>query len=139
MKTAFEEIKSIAEWWKDLRPDFNGLNELLHYSQRVSAFMLTMGDDLATARKTWGTAKGLYEKEKNQARVKFANNKGTSATQADYQARANTAKLYEVEAEAEAMYFAIKHQYDAVVELLETMRQRIAVLRREWELKNYAG
>lgn len=137
MKTAFQEIQEINKWWLSLRPDFNGLNHMLYNAQRLSGFLLNLGDDLATARNAWAASKALYEKEVKQLKMKFE--KTTSSTQAETQARANTAKLYEMEARAEGIYFGMKHQYDAVVEVLETMRQRIAVLRREWEMKNYAG
>jgi hypothetical protein len=137
MKSTLEEVQTIVQWWISLRVDFDALNLILHNRQKLSGYLFNLGTDLAEARNAWALAKSLHEKEKNQLRVKFSAK--VSATQADYQARANTASIYETEMKAEGLYFGMKHQYDAVIEVLEAMGQRIAVLRREWEMKNYAG
>ena len=136
-KDTLKEIQEIVSWWSGIRKDFNDLNLLQWQAQRLSGLFLTLASDLAEARTAWASAKAFYEKEVKQKKLQFEKN--VSSTQAETQARANTAKLFEIEAMAEALYFGIKHQYDAVKEVLETMRQRIAIIRREWELKNYAG
>lgn len=131
------EIQDIVKWWIDLPADFNELTLLMWNTQRLSGLLFTLGSDMAESRKAWAIAKSLYEKEVKRLKVKFELTR--SSSQAETQSRANTAELYEVENKAEAIYFGIKHQFDAVMEILEVMRQRIAVLRKEWELKNYAG
>lgn len=132
-----EKITQIVNWWGKLPPDFTGLNDVMHARQELSAYSFVLATDMATARTNWGVAKSELEKKKNQMRVRFEKTSGV--TKADYQARANTAELFEMEQKFEAMYFGIKHQYDAVVQVLEAMAQRIAILRREWESKNFAN
>ena len=131
-----ESVTKIVTWWSRLPPDFTGLNDVMHARQELSAYAFVMATDMATARNSWSMAQSELEKKKNQYRVKF---KSHGVTQADYEARANTANLFEIEKKFEGMYFGIKHQYDAVVQVLEAMAQRIAILRREWESKNFAN
>lgn len=131
-----EKINKIVDWWARLPPDFTGLNDVMHARQELSAFSFVLATDMATARNSWSVAQSELEKKKNQYRVKF---KSHGVTLADYEARANTANLFEMEKNFEGMYFGIKHQYDAVAQILDAMAQRIAILRREWEMKNFAN
>lgn len=135
--TTFEKIERIVNWWESLTPDFTGLNDVMHARQVLSAHLFAMATDLSTARKSWAEAQTMLEAKKSQLKVKFGTK--VSATQAKVQAEANTAQLFEMEKTYEALYFGMKHQYDAVIQILEAMAQRIAILRREWESKNYAG
>jgi hypothetical protein len=132
-----EKITNIVNWWGKLPPDFTGLNDVMHARQELSAFSFVLATDMAVARNSWGVAQSELEKKKNQLRVKFEKDNGV--TKADYQARANTSELFEMEKKFEAMYFGIKHQYDAITQVLDAMAQRIAILRREWESKNFAN
>lgn len=135
--TTFEKIQRIVNWWENLTPDYTGLNDVMHARQVLSAHLFTMATDMATARKSWADAQTMLENKTNQLKVKFGTK--VSATQAGVQARANTADLFDMEKNYEALYFGMKHQYDAIVQILEAMAQRIAILRREWESKNYAN
>lgn len=136
MSDVIKKVNNIVDWWARLPPDYTGLNDVMHARQELSAFSFVMATDMALARNSWSAAQSQLEKKKNQLRVKF---EGQGTTKADYQARANTADLYEMEKKFEGMYFGIKHQYDAVAQILEAMAQRIAILRREWESKNFAN
>lgn len=133
----FKKILRIVNWWEGLRPDFTGLNDVMHARQVLSAHLFAMATDLSTARKSWAEAQVLLESKTNQLKVKFSLK--TNTTQAGVQAKANTLKEFEMEKNFEAIYFGMKHQYDAIVQILEAMSQRIAILRREWETKNYSG
>lgn len=136
--TTLEKVERIVNWWEKLPPDYTGLNDLMHARQLLSAHLYGIATDLALARKSWSEAQTMVEGKKNQLRVKFGV-KEKSSTKVDHQARANTADLYELEKKYEGLYFGMKHQYDAIIQILETMAQRIAILRREWEHKNFSG
>ncbi|AHK11403.1 hypothetical protein F132_57 [Flavobacterium sp. phage 1/32] len=131
-----EKINGIVEWWLNLPADYNGLNDLMHKRQILSAHLYGLATDLSKARNSWSEAQAMLEEKKNKKRVEFSKLPSSSNQKADYQARANTAELFELEKRYEGLYFGMKHQYEAVIQVLEAMAQRIAILRREWETKN---
>lgn len=131
-----EKINGIVEWWLNIPADYNGLNDLMHKRQVLSAHLYGLATDLAKARTSWSEAQAMLEEKKNRKRVEFSKLPSNSTQKADYQARANTCELFELEKMAEGLYFGMKHQYEAVIQVLEAMAQRIAILRREWETKN---
>lgn len=136
-ETTLGKIERIVNWWEKLPPDYTGLNDVMHARQRLSSYLYAMATDLLTARKSWADAQTMLEGKTSQLKVKFMAK--VSATEAGIQAKANTSKLFEMEKKFEALYFGMKHQYDAIVQILEAMAQRIAILRREWEAKNFSG
>jgi len=136
-KETFDKVIRIVNWWENLPSDFTGLNDVMHARQVLSAYLFGIATDLALARKSWGKSQSMLESKKSQLKVKFSAK--VSSTQAETQAKANTAKYFEMEKDFEAIYFGMKHQYDAIIQILEAMAQRIAILRREWESKNYAS
>lgn len=135
--TNLEQINEIVFWWIELQDDYKDLNELLYARQRLSGYLFSYANELAQARKDWSATTARIEKVKNQSRVKFLQT--SSAQQADYKARANMAGDYEQDKLNEAIYYGMKHIYDATAQVLDAMNQRIAHLREEWRLMNFRG
>lgn len=136
--TNIEQINEIVYWWIELTDDYKDLNELLYARQRLSGYLFSFANELAQMRKEWSASQSKIEKVKNQNRVRFLAT-DSSIQKADYKARANSASDFEEDKLNEALYFGSKHIYDATVQVLDAMNQRIAHLREEWRLENFRG
>ena len=134
MTTNLDEISEIVIWWRDLPYHYDGLADLMNARQRLSGYVFGYAEEIAKLRKSWSDSQTRLEIAKNQKRVQFLD---SGTTKADYMARANIKTEFDDERTGEALYYGSKVIYDAAIEVLGAMAQRIAHLREEWKLKQY--
>lgn len=125
-----EDILAITEWYKDLPPDYLGVNELIHNRQRLAGFSYEFASELGSCRMVWNQYQAITEVKKNRYRNDYGGN-----TKADYQAREMVGPELKLEKQAEGLYYSMKFQLESIYEILSAMSQQIAVLRQEIDKK----
>ena len=123
-----EEIVEIVMWYRDLPPDYLGINDLIHNRQKLVGYQVEFATELGISRKIWSVSKAIYEKTKLQLRVKYKN-EGTG--NADAISRANSTTEYTQQQEAEGDYYKMYFFLKSIQEVLTAMSQQIAYLREE--------
>lgn len=129
-----ELITDIIIWYQELDSDYQGINELMHNRQRLTAYQVTLANEVGKARKEWKTA--LWQLEKKKMKMRFqALEQGVS--KADTISRVNTSELLKDAYDRECIYKGLDDRYKAHSEVLSSMSQQIAYLRNELEKNKF--
>lgn len=130
--TVIDAINEIVGWYQCLPSGYNHIHDLMYNRDQLSGYFYTLCTEVGNLRREWNRAQATRENEK----LKFQHKqmvKGDSYQKADVLARLNTSKEYELEKDAEGIYYGYRECIDAVKEVLQAMNQRIAHARAEWE------
>lgn len=133
--TAFEEIREIVDWFRDLPSDYLGINDLIYQRQRLVGFYFEFSSQLGFARQVWAESQADYEKKKLQLRVAH---QAKGVTKANSISRANSAKEYEEQQKAEGTYYKMFYTYKSIEHVINAMNQQIAHLREELKKSNFS-
>lgn len=131
-KSVKNEIEKICKWYENLPRDYNGINELMYYKQRLIGLSVTYQSEVNKNREIMNLTAGVYEKNKMALRRMYL---GNGVGKAETISRAKTADLYIDLKTAETEYF---NSYDfarIIKEVVNAFTQQIATLRHELENK----
>jgi len=131
-----DQIEEIVMWYRDLPVDFLGINDLIHYRQRLVGYYVEFAVEVGMQRKVWTMSKAVYEKTKMQIRTKHLSD---GVAKAETISRANSIKELEQECEEEGEYYKLYYCMKSYEEVLSAMNQQIAQLREELNSIKYKG
>lgn len=133
-----EEINEIIEWYINLPPDYQGVNDLIYQRQMLVGYAANYSMEVGTVRKAWSSAEVMYETKRAQFEVKeYARCQNMSKAKAV--AKANTSKFFKVQKEAEGLYYSMIEQLRSIRCLLDAMSQHIAHSRDELKASKFGG
>jgi hypothetical protein len=126
------EITEIVKWYHCLPMDYSGINELMYNRVQLSTLLFFYATEIGEARKQLKRAEAQTEMVRRHKTMDMIN-AGQPISKAVEHGKMMSLDEYANEREWDGLYYSMKYVYDVSIEVLNTINQHIANLKKEYD------
>ncbi len=126
------EIMEIVKWYNMCPMDYSGINELMYNMVQLSTLLFFYAGELGEIRKQWKRAEAQTEIVR-RSQTKIYLDAGQPNTKAIEYGKICSLDEYAEEKTLDGLYNSMRFFYDSTIEVLNTINQHIANLKKEYE------